>query len=62
MRNGYGFPYKGGKTTFNLPACDRPVLIYKDTIEDHQFSVVELSAQLQNVFETAFVCVDDISI
>lgn len=38
---------KGKEITFYVPACDKPVLLYKDTIEGHQFSVVELPPQLQ---------------
>lgn len=37
----------GSKVAFYAPTCDKPHLIYKDTIEDHQFLVVELPAEFE---------------
>ena len=32
---------------FCAPTCDKPYLIYKDAIEDHQFLEVELPMQFE---------------
>ena len=35
------------KVAFYVPTCDKPHLIYKDTIENHQFLEVELPLQFE---------------